>query len=168
MPEPPGDPDGYELAFVEGRRTLDKQAAALQETRDRVGTLVSAAAVVAGLGTSLLFNDANRLGRLNWWGTLAILGAGVAFGIMVLGAVIIWRPLKGGFVLSSETLIGGYLEAADPASVTEIHREVAIHLGRNAVRNRDAIERRLRWFSASLYAFGAVILGLLIVLFDVA
>jgi hypothetical protein len=50
VPEPTGDPAGYELAFTEARRALAEQADVLKETRDRVGTVVSAAAVVAGLG----------------------------------------------------------------------------------------------------------------------
>jgi len=57
----PGDPRGYEFAFNEGKRALAEQAEVLKDTRDRVGTLVSAAAVVAGLGAGLTFTTRREL-----------------------------------------------------------------------------------------------------------
>lgn len=63
METPPGDPDGYELAFAEGKAAIAEQAATLKEARDRSATLVSVAAVIAGLGSTLALGD-GRADRL--------------------------------------------------------------------------------------------------------
>lgn len=57
MDQAPGDPKGYEMAYEEGKRAIAEQAEVLKDTRDRVGTVMSAAAVVAGLGAALAFNN---------------------------------------------------------------------------------------------------------------
>lgn len=168
MTAPSGDPAAYELAFVEGRRTLDQQAQTLNEARERIGTLVSAAAVIAGLGASLAFNNAERVNRLDWWGGTATATAAVALGLAVLAAARIWWPFSGVFVLSSETIVGDYIEGDPPALLPEVHRELAVHLGRNAERNAAGIDTRLRWFAVALVAFVIEVAALLVVLLDVA
>jgi hypothetical protein len=49
-----------------------------------------------------------------------------------------------------------------------MHRELAVHLARNAERNSDAIQSRLRWFNAALAAFVVEVVALIVVLADVA
>ncbi|HEX9765854.1 MAG TPA: hypothetical protein VGA36_03760, partial [Nitriliruptorales bacterium] len=48
-----GDPAGYELAYRSGLQAVDEQASTLRETRDRAGSLLSAAAVAGGLAAGL-------------------------------------------------------------------------------------------------------------------
>jgi hypothetical protein len=144
------------------------QADTLREARDRVGTLVSAAAVIAGLGAGVAFNDPKRVSNLEVWGAASTGVAAVALGASVLAAAMIWRPLKGVFVLDSELLVGGYVEGEPPASLTEMHRALAIHLGRHARRNADEIQARLWWFTVALVAFVVEVAALLVVLLDVA
>jgi hypothetical protein len=165
--EPPGDPKGYELAFDEGKRALAEQAEVLKETRDRVGTVVSAAAVVVGLGVGFAFNTGERAGDLSWWGVAATIVAALAFGGVALSAAMIWRPLAGAFVIDSGVLVGSYLEADPAASLVEMHRELAVHLGRNAQRNSDQLQRRLIWFNMALVAFVLEVVALMVALIDV-
>lgn len=167
MAEPPGDPKGYELAFDEGKRALVEQADVLKDTRDRVGTVVSAAAVVVGLGLGFGLNSGGRAGDLSWWGIVATIGAALAFAGVAFSAAMIWRPLAGAFVIDAGTLVGAYLEGDPAASLVEMHRELAVHLGRNAHRNRDQLERRLGWFNKALVAFVVEVFALLVVLMDV-
>jgi hypothetical protein len=164
---PAGDPEGYKLAYEEGKLAVADQASTLKETRDRVGTLVSAAAVVAGLAAALTFNS-GRTSRLSGWGVLATVASAVGFAAIALAAVMIWRPFPGTFTLDAGTLVGSYVEGDPPASLAEIHRELALHLGTHSAYNRDLLDRRLTWFVVALLAFLVEIGGLMLVLWDVA
>jgi hypothetical protein len=164
---PIGDPAGYELAFREGKAAIGEQGATLKETRDRVGTLVFAAAVVAGLATSLGFTD-GRADRLRWWGVAGTGIGWVGFAVLTVAAFAIWRPFTGVFTLHSGVLVGSYVEGDPPASLAEMHRELALHLGNHAAYNREQLSDRLSWFTVALWAFLAEIGGLMLMLLDVA
>ena len=140
----------------------------LREVRDRVGTLVSAAAVVAGLGAGLAFSDPGRVHHMAWWGGSATAVAALALAIAVLAAAMIWRPLEGVFVLDAGVIVGDYGEGEPPAALPEIHRALAIHMGRHAERTADGISKRLWWFNGALIAFVVEVVALLVVLLDVA
>ncbi len=105
-----------------GRRVLERWP--LKETRDRVGTLVSAAAVVAGLAAALASNS-GRITRLTAWGIVATVGAAFGFGAIAVAAVIIWRPFPGTFTLDAGMMVGSYVEGDPAASLPEIPRELA-------------------------------------------
>jgi hypothetical protein len=167
MAAPPGDHEGYKLAYEEGTNAVADQAATLKETRDRVGALVSAAAVVAGVAAALTFNS-GRITRLTEWGVVASAASALGFGAIALAAVVIWRPFPGTFTLDAGTIVGSYVEGDPPASLVEIHRELALHLGIHSAYNRDLLDRRLTWFVVALQAFLVEIGGLMLVLWDVA
>jgi hypothetical protein len=104
---------------------------------------------------------------ISWWGIVATIAAAL---------VIRWRCILSGddlafsgwaFVIDAGTLVGSYLEGDPAASLVEMHRELAVHLGRNAQRNRDQLERRLGWFNVALTAFVVEVVALLVVLMDV-
>ncbi len=151
--EPPGDPKGYALA--EGKRALTEQADVLKDTRDRVGTVVSAAAVVVGLGLGFAFNSGDRAGDLAWYGIVAAIVAALAFAGVALSAAMIWRPLAGAFVIDAGTLVGSYLEGDPAASLVEMHRELGVHsvaTPRGIVISSNAVwsgSTRLWWGSSS-------------------
>ena len=167
MATPIGDSEGYKLAYEEGKKAVADQSATLKETRDRVGTLVSAAAVVAGLAAALAFNS-GRTTRLGGWGVVATVAAATGFGAIALSAVMIWRPFPGTFALDAGMIVGSYVEGDPPATLAEIHRELALHLGTHSQYNRDLLDRRLTWFVVALQAFLLEIGGLVLVLWDVA
>ncbi len=167
MATPTGDPEGYKLAYEEGKKAVADQASTLKETRDRVGTLVSAAAVVAGLAAALAFNS-GRITRLTAWGVAATVVAALGFATIALAAVMIWRPFPGTFTFDAGMIVGSYVEGDAPASLPEIHRELALHLGTHTAYNRDLLDRRLTSFVVALQAFLVEIGGLMLVLWDVA
>ncbi len=168
MAEPRGDPAGYELAFEEGKRALAEQADVLKDTRDRVGTVFSAAAVVAGVGAGFALNTAAGGGGIGALGSAAIVVGGIAFAALTFAAAMIWRPSGAGNVIDAGVVVGGYLEAEPPASIVEVHRELAVHLGRHSVRNARFIEARLRWFNVALFALVVEVVSFIGVLADVA
>ncbi len=106
--------------------------------------------------------------RLSGWGALATAAATLGFGAIALAAVMIWRPFPGIFTLDAGMIVGSYLEGDPPASLAEIHRELALHLGTHSQYNRDLLGRRLLWFLVALGAFLLEIGGLMLVLWDVA
>lgn len=163
-----GDAEGYKLAYEEGKKAVAEQSATLKETRDRAGTLVSAAGVIAGLGATLAFNNNGRTAGLTTWGTMATIAAVLGFAVTSLSAVMIWRPFPGTFALDAGTIVGSYVEGDPPASLAEIHRELALHLGTHSAYDRDLLELRLTWFVVGLVAFLVEIGGLMLVLWDVA
>jgi hypothetical protein len=166
--EPVGDPLGYALAFEEGKARVADQAATLRETRDRSATVVSTAAIIVGLGTSLALSD-GRGERLTAWGIAAAVIAGLAFAAVVAAVVMVWRPgMMGVFARDSGVLVGSYVEGEPPATLPEIHRELALHLGNHAAYNDERISKRLDWFARSLWAFLIEIGALLVMILDVA
>ena len=167
MDQAPGDPKGYETAYEEGKRAIAEQAEVLKDTRDRVGTVMSAAAVVAGLGAALAFNN-DRASELSSWGGAAAAISVTAFATLTLAAVMIWRPFPGSFTIDPGVLVAGYVEGEEPARLPEIHRALAVHAGRHVNANGIVLERRLRWFTVALSAFLVVVAGLIVVLADVA
>jgi hypothetical protein len=162
-----GDPGGYELAYLEGKAAVAEQSATLKETRDRAGTIASAAAVVAGLGVSFGFTNgqAHKLGVL---GVVAALVAAGGFTTLMVAAVMVWRPFEGVFTLDAGMIVGSYVEGTPPALLPEIHRELAIHIANHAAFNRDRLDDRLQWFSVLLYAFLAEVVGLMVALIEIS
>jgi hypothetical protein len=76
--------------------------------------------------------------------------------------------LRRRFVLDAGMLVSGYLEADEPATVVEMHRDLAVYLGRHAERNNDALSARLRWFNVALAGFVLEVMAIMVVLLDVA
>lgn len=98
----------------------------------------------------------------------AILAA-IGFAVVVFGAVMVWRPMgEVFFSLKSGVLVGSYVEGTPPASLPEMHRELALHLGKHALRNQGPLNNRLDWFTRSLGAFVIEIGGLMLMVLDVA
>lgn len=167
MAAPTGDPAGYELAYEAGKQAIAEQATVLRETRDRAGALMSAAAIAAGLGVGLAFDD-SRVDRVTGLAVGGAVAAALGFLMVTVAAVVIWWPSTGRFVHDAGIIVGDYVEGDPPAKLPEVHRELALHLGRQHRENRDLLDRHLRWFSRGLAAFLVEVLGLLTILGDVA
>lgn len=162
-----GDPAGYELAYRSGLQAVDEQASVLRETRDRAGSLMSAAAVAGGLAAGLAFN-ADRAASIDRPGTFGAMLAVVGFVGVVLGTVMIWRPTEGRFVHDAGVIIGSYVEGDPPLDLPELHRELALWFGQQTESNRAMLEVQLRRFQWGLSALLVEILGIVMALGDVA
>src|SRR4051794_37382845 len=115
-----GDGDAYALAFEEGKRAIVGQEATLKEVRDRVGTLLSAAALTIGIAVGLSSGSAGRVAAL---GTLGVVIPGAGFIAITIAAVRIWWPVTVVFNLDSGVLVGSYAEGSPPMTIAEMHRE---------------------------------------------
>ena len=117
----------------------------LPETRDRAGTLMSAAAVAGGLAAGLAFS-ADRVGGIDEVGAVGAVLAVVGFVGVVVTTMMIWRPTEGRFVHDAGVIVGSYLEGEPPLELPEIHRELALWLGKQTESNRRMlrVDRKVR------------------------
>lgn len=161
-----GDPAGYELAYKAGLQAVDGQASTLRETRDRAGSLMSAAAVAGGLAAGLATNaGTSEVDLLGGVGVVLAVGGFVA---VVVATVVIWRPTEGVFVHDAGVIVGSYVEGEPPLDLAELHRELALWLGQQAESNRELLEVRLRSFTWGVAALLVEIVGVVLALGDVA
>jgi hypothetical protein len=142
-----GDPAAYELAYEAGLQAVDEQASALRETRDRAGALMSAAVVTGGLVAGLAFRSGEHLASVEVFG--AVLSIGGFIGVVVT-TVMIWRPTEVWLVHNAGIIVGSYVEADPPRQLPEVHRELALWLGKQARSNQRTLDVRLRTFTWGL------------------
>ena len=158
---------GYKLAYEAGLKAVEEQASTLRETRDRAGSLLSAATVAAGLAVGLVFTSDNvkSIGQLGVFGALL-----AAFGFIgvVSATMAVWWPAEGRFVQNSGVIVAHYVEGEHSGSLAEIHRDLALWLGIHAVANRNMLEKRLKIFSWGISTMVLEILGLILALGDAA
>jgi hypothetical protein len=162
----PGDPAGYELAYEAGLRAVEEQADLLRETRDRAGSLMTAAAVAGALAGSLGLGD--RAVDIGHVGGVGVIVAIVGFIGVAVTTVMVWWPVGGVFVHDSGVIVGSYVEGDPPLQLPEVHRELALWLGKEAVSNRHLLTVKLRRFNVGLASLLTEIVGLAVVLGDVA
>lgn len=163
----PGDPAGYELAYMAGLQAVEDQAATLRETRDRAGALISTAVVAGGLAAGLVFTS-DQVVKIDWPGVIGSVVAVAGLVSVLMTAVLVWRPSEGRFVQDAGVLVGTYVERDPPIGLPEIHRELALWLGRLAESNRETLNRKLKAFTWGLGFLVLEILGVILVIGDAA
>jgi hypothetical protein len=129
----------YKVAYDEGVRALSQQQILIDSIRTRAGLLLSAGAIT----TSFLGAQALNDGHPDFGTWLAL----VAFvGLSVAGLSILW-PHRWEFNADPANLIETYVETESPAPVSEIHRDLSLHMHRSYVENqagRDQLATRFR------------------------
>ena len=123
-----------ELAYNESLRALTQQASVLDALRTRTGILLAALSVTATfLGPMGLADDS--LTGFGWAGT-------GAFAVAALAALGVLLPRdRWEFSMDANTIIDGYIEDPDPASLDEMHLEFA-RLNQHCFEKN---KRRLGW-----------------------
>ena len=140
-----GDPR-YRLAYDEAIRAIAHQEKALDELRSRAGLLLAALSVV----TSFLGGAAVTA---HGFGPMAAVAVGLFVGAGGALVSLLWPQPDWMFRFAPESIIGDYVEAAEPASLDDMHRELALHLGDNCVTNEARMEKLWR-----LYQLACVLL----------
>jgi len=163
----PGDAAGYELAYAAGLQAVEGQASTLRETRDRAGSLLSAAAVAGGLAAGLAFTS-DRAAGIDQLGVIGAVLAVTGFAGVVITTVMIWRPTEGRFLHDSGVIVGSYIEGDPPMQLPELHRELALWLGRQTESNREMLEVQLKTFTVGLGFLLMEMVGVILALGDVA
>jgi hypothetical protein len=140
-----GEPEGYALAFSEGVRALSEQQAVIDSFRTRSGLLLSGAA----LATSFLGQAALERGTTFF--TWLAIGLFVLLGAAVIA--ILWPRNDWEYAIRPEPLIANYVEHPEPLNISEIHRDLALHMDNSYLRNRGQL-LRLVW----LFRYASILL----------
>ena len=161
-----GDPAGYELAYETGMSAVESQATVLREVRERAGSVLSVAVVAAGFaaGLALTVDPPSRLGFIGLLGA-AVAAAGLAG--VVLTTVMIWRPSEGRFLHDAGQIVGSYVESDPPWKLPEIHRQLALWLGKQTRLNANMLRTKLKTFTWELASLLLEMLGVIVAVGDI-
>src|SRR5262249_44878280 len=132
-----GADDNARSAFVyqEALRGLVQQQAAVESLHARAGTLIFAASFASSLLGSRALE--NGVGAWDW------LAPGLLVAIGRLAVLMLWPYYNLTFRLDPEDLLARCLDTAEPKSMAEMHRELALQL-KNDWRQNGRVVRRLR------------------------
>jgi len=158
---------GLALAYQEGERSIDDQARTLESLRARAATLFSAAGVIGGFLVGLALNKTptTQLRGLGWLGLTV--GA-AAFLVVAVAVVAIWWPVTMHVRLDPGRLIVDYIESESPATLAELHREIALWRHQQINSNSVRLDRRVDLLIIALMAFPVEVIALLLSVQDVA
>ena len=123
------------FVYQEALRGLLQQQAAVESLHARAATLIFAASFVSSLLGARALEDG--VGAWDW----------TALGLLVsIGGVavfLLWPYYNLTFRFDPEDLLARYVDVPEPASMAEMHRELALQIKADWVRN-GRIVRRLR------------------------
>jgi hypothetical protein len=123
------------LIYTEALRSLQVQLGYFESLHARGGTLIFA----ASFASSLLGAQAMRDGIGAWdWLALALL-----VGIGSLAVAILWPYYDVHFRFDVEALLSKYVDGARPASVADMHRDLALQL-KSYMESNGRLIRRTR------------------------
>ncbi len=123
----------YKLAYDEAVRSLLDQQTAIESVRSRAGLVFSAAAI----STSFLGAQALRSGTTNFIPWLALVGfVGMAIALLA----ILW-PRRWDLAIDPHEVIRAYVEAATPAPIEDLHRDLSFHMHRAYLENQAGLEK---------------------------
>ena len=145
---------------------LDQQLATLRDTRDRSGRLLTAATLLVGLGGLTFRFDLAE--RVTVWGLSgAILALAGLSGVWFTTAAI-WRPADLQTTQDPIAIISGYVEGTGGMELPQLHRDLAVWIGRQADANRAILIGRAETFTWGLWALMVEVVGITVLLGDVA
>lgn len=139
----PGEDARRTLVYEESQRALDQQQDALDNLHTRAGVLVAAAAIVS----SFLGGQALRSGGdFTTWSLLAV----AALAVVGVAAILVLWP-TGGWVFSNrvDTLLSGYIEDGEPATIDEMHIRIAEFNQKHLDENRTKLAKRYLCFQVA-------------------
>ena len=133
------------LAFVyqEALRGLLQQRAAFDSIHNRSATLIFAAAFASSLlgGRAL----ADGLGGVWEWLAVALL-----IGIGALAVLLLWPYYNLWFRFDPEELLTAYVDSDPPATMSDMHRALALRIKADAHRNGQLLRRMREAFQLAL------------------
>ena len=137
------------IAFMESRRAIESQPAAIDELRSRTGIVLAASAVSA----SFLGAAAAEHGEFSGLDVLALLAF---IGSLICSLYVLW-PRRNGwtFVLGAKTMLEDWRDR----SAADLQAFLAENLEKHYDANKQKLDRLYYWFQAA-----SVFLGVQVVL----
>lgn len=119
----------YRIAYDEAVRALSQQQSMIDSLRTRAGLLLSAAAITTSFLGAQALNDGGPSAAT--WLALA------SFVTLSIAALAILWPHRLEFTANSANVIENYVETAQPLSVADIHRDLALHMHASYAENLE-------------------------------
>jgi hypothetical protein len=137
-------PDDARLGFVyqEALRGLTLQQTQVESLRISAGTLIFAASFASSLLGSRALSDG--LGAWDWAAVVLLLLIGM------LAVVMLWPYYNFWSRFDVEELLRDYVDAPAPATMTEMHRALALRLKTYQLRNQRILRRIREAFQLAL------------------
>jgi len=159
-----GDEEAYALAYEAGLRTLEEQASALGEIRDRAGRLLTTATLTGGFVAGLILTADQRTQTdpigTQWWALAA-----VGFAAVVVSTIFVWWPVRTQTTQNSAIVVGSFIEGAKMTR-PQVQRELALWFGIHADANRLPLTRMQWAFAGGLIALLIEMTGLILTIGD--
>lgn len=150
MSETPAADARLRMAYDEGMRVLAQQRDDLERLRARVVTLISVAAVAAGLLGGFLGDKAPA--RTPWF------YAGlVAFGVLVVCVCVILAPWRTIFENDPRVIVYDYVNQG--YDLNETLRWWSIYNGDNSDTNKLVLDRLAWFYTAAVVSLGTVVVS---------
>lgn len=141
------------IAFDQGLRGLDRQQADLESIRSRIGTILGAGSIV-----SSLFGVATLRGSGAWphQAVAAVIVSILALVVVVVAVVVIFWPYSWDWGFAIPTYLSSYVRPEDgkPATLAEMHEDVATTLGDAQDSNRRRLDRLFVMLEVAVVALG--------------
>ena len=135
----------YKVAYDEAVRALSDQQAAIESLRSRAGLVFSAAAI----STSFLGAQVLHSGTTSFIPWLALVGfVGVAITLLA----ILW-PRRWDLTIDPHEVIRTYVEAATPAPIEDLHRDLSFHMHRAYLENQAGLGKLFVFFQVANVLF---------------
>jgi hypothetical protein len=151
------DDPRIEFVYQESLRGLLQQQAAVESLHNRAGTLIFAASFASSLlGSKALADGLNILD----WIAVAMLAA-----IGALTVVMLWPYYNLSFRFDADELLHDYVDAEPPATMTQMHRVLALRI-KDDWHSNGRIIRRMR--EAFQLALVLLVLNILVWLASIA
>ena len=164
MTSAPGDKDAYKLAFELSLRAIEGQTAAFSLVRERASSLVLTALGAGGIVTSIIFTSP-KTGDVTKLGFAGLALAGLAGIAVLIFTIYIWNPTKRWRFI----IYGKFVDRIDEgAEAAEIHRYLAGELEGEVEQNTKKLKKRMWAFNAGLWATLLEMVGLAMLIGDVA
>lgn len=124
----------YRLVYEEARAAIDRQERTLDELRSRAGATLATTVIATAFFGGLDLKNRHLHGYE--WMALVLFLASACSQLILLLPLPGWRLRR-----SPGAIIKEYIEAQDPATIDDMHRDLALHLAHDMQGN----DGRLSW-----------------------
>jgi len=145
------------LVYQESLRGLQQQQAAVESLHNRAGTLIFASSFASSLLGSRALADG--LGAWDWFAVVLLLAIGA------LTVALLWPYYNLSFRFDAQDLLDTYVDSQPPATMSMIHRDLALRIKADWHRNGRIVRRMREAFQLALIL---LLLNILAWLFSIA
>ncbi len=163
---PTNTPEVYKFIYENAQQAMDEQMTSLREMRQSSSQLITVSALVAGLivGIALRFDLSSEITATGVSGFILLFVGVISIGIF---GMAVWWPTNWWANANAQLLMNYYGEGSNPATISEIHRDLALWLSQNAEENRYTNSRKSIWLRAGIVLLIIEMIGSSIILSDI-